>query len=96
MKVEVWIEVSIFSCTFVFVLGTLAEWLLILQGVAEDRDMDMPKSCFKCRCQKAAKISIEMSDLQRVVGDAEMAYERAGMLEVPFNRILVELCHISC
>ncbi len=45
--------------------------------------MDMPKSCFKCRCQKAAKISIEMSDLQRVVGDAEMAYERAGMLEVP-------------
>jgi len=63
------------------ILGTLAEWLLILQGVAEDRDMEMPKSCFKCRCQKAAKISIEMSDLQRVVGDAELAHERAGMLE---------------
>jgi len=59
----------------------LAEWLLILQGVAEDRDMDMPKSCFKCRCHKAAKITTELSDLQRVVGDAEQAYERAGVLE---------------
>jgi hypothetical protein len=81
---------SYFRCFFlpiylslsIIYLGILAEWLLILQGVAEDRDMDMPKSCFKCRCHKAAKITTELSDLQRVVGDAEQAYERAGVLEV--------------
>eukprot|EP00088_Acartia_fossae_P050700 TRINITY_DN5682_c0_g1_i2.p1 TRINITY_DN5682_c0_g1~~TRINITY_DN5682_c0_g1_i2.p1 ORF type:complete len:367 (-),score=83.04 TRINITY_DN5682_c0_g1_i2:167-1267(-) len=69
------------------ILGTLAEWLLILQGVAEDRDLDLPHTqpqCLKCRCHKAAKITQEMSSLQRIVGDAEQTYDRAGTLEESF------------
>jgi len=75
------VETSSSSSCLEAILGTLAEWLLILQGVAEDRDMDMPQTCIKCRCQKAARITQDLSALQRIVVDAEQVYDRLGMLE---------------
>jgi len=57
---------------------TLTEWLVILQGVAEDRECDRPN--VKCRCCKATKIQDQLQLLSRKLTNAQQIYERVGMV----------------
>jgi len=57
---------------------TLTEWLVILQGVAEDRECDRPNA--KCRCCKAEKLQTQLQELGRKLTNAEQIYERVGMV----------------
>merc|ERR1719391_362245 len=57
-------------------ITTLTEWLVILQGVAEDRECDRPN--VKCRCAKAKRINEELQLLTRKLINAEQIYERVG------------------
>jgi len=57
---------------------TLTEWLVILQGVAEDRECDRPNA--NCRCSKAAKIHQELTLLAKKLINAEQICERVGMI----------------
>jgi len=57
---------------------TLTEWLVILQGVAEDRECDRPNA--NCRCSKAAKIHQELTLLAKKLNNAEQICERVGMI----------------
>ncbi|XP_023331583.1 uncharacterized protein LOC111703770 isoform X2 [Eurytemora carolleeae] len=57
---------------------TLTEWLVILQGVAEDRECDRPN--VKCRCCKAAKIQEELRLLASKLNNAQQICSRVGMI----------------
>lgn len=57
---------------------TLAEWLVVLRGIAEEREADQPP--VRCRCKKAEKIHQELRLLGHQLRDAEQLCERAGMV----------------
>ena len=57
----------------------LAEWLVVLQGVAEEREMDLP--AVNCRCSKASKIDEELKLLSRKLRDAWQVIERVGHVQ---------------
>jgi len=57
-------------------ITTLTEWLVILQGVAEDRECDRPNA--KCRCLKAEKITDHLRLLATKLSNAEQVCERVG------------------
>jgi hypothetical protein len=48
---------------------TLAEWLVVLRGIAEEREADQPP--VRCRCKKAEKIHQELRLLGQQLKDAE-------------------------
>ena len=48
---------------------TLAEWLVVLRGIAEEREADQPP--VRCRCKKAEKIQQELRLLGHQLKDAE-------------------------
>jgi hypothetical protein len=48
---------------------TLAEWLVVLRGIAEERQADQPP--VRCRCKKAAKIHQQLRLLGQQLRDAE-------------------------
>lgn len=64
---------------------TLAEWLVVLQGVAEERGHDLPP--VTCRCSKAARINEELSELGRRLSDASAVVDRVG--QVPSAQLQV-------
>lgn len=57
----------------------LAEWLVVLQGVAEEREMDLP--AVNCRCCKAVNINDELKKLSRKLSDAWQVVERVGVVQ---------------
>ncbi len=48
---------------------TLAEWLVVLRGIAEEREADQPP--VRCRCKKAENIHQELRHLGQQLKDAE-------------------------
>jgi len=57
----------------------LVEWLVVLQGVAEEREVDLP--AVNCRCNKAVKINEELKNLSRKLSDAWQVVERVGQVQ---------------
>lgn len=57
----------------------LAEWLVVLQGVAEEREMDLP--AVNCRCSKAVNINDDLKKLSRKLSDAWQVVERVGVVQ---------------
>jgi hypothetical protein len=57
---------------------TLTEWMVILQGVAEDRECDRPN--VKCRCCKAVRIQEELGALASKLNNAQQICERVGRI----------------
>ena len=57
----------------------LAEWLVVLQGVAEERELDLP--AVNCRCAKAVNINEELKNLSRKLSDAYQVVERVGQVQ---------------
>jgi len=67
------------ACSVDKLTQCLVEWLVVLQGVAEDREVDLPP--VNCRCIKAAKINEELKSLSRKMSDAWQVVERVGQVQ---------------
>jgi len=67
------------SCSVHKLAQCLAEWLVVLQGVAEERELDLP--AVYCRCTKAVKINEELKSLSRKMNDAWQVVERVGQVQ---------------
>lgn len=67
------------SCSVHKLAQCLAEWLVVLQGVAEERELDLP--AVNCRCSKAVKINEELKSLSRKMNDAWQVVERVGQVQ---------------
>jgi len=70
---------STVSCSVPRLAQCLAEWLVVLQGVAEERELDIPD--VNCRCIKAVKINEELKNLSRKLNDAWQVVERVGQVQ---------------
>jgi len=68
------------ACSVDKLTQCLVEWLVVLQGVAEEREVDLPP--VNCRCIKAAKINEELKSLSRKLSDAWQVVERVGQVQV--------------
>jgi len=67
------------SCSVHKLAQCLAEWLVVLQGVAEERELDLP--AVNCRCSKAVKINEELKSLSKKMNDAWQVVERVGQVQ---------------
>jgi len=67
------------SCSVDKLAQCLAEWLVVLQGVAEEREVDLPS--VNCRCSKAVRINEELKSLSRKLSDAWQVVERVGQVQ---------------
>lgn len=67
------------SCSVDKLAQSLVEWLVVLQGVAEEREVDLP--AVNCRCIKAVKINEELKSLSRKLSDAWQVVERVGQVQ---------------
>ena len=56
------------SCPVTRLASCLAEWLVVLQKVAEDRGPEQPSA--SCRCEKASRLCEEIQSLGRRVSEA--------------------------
>jgi len=65
-----------FSCPVTRLASCLAEWLVVLQKVAEDRGLEQPSA--SCRCEKASRLCEEIQSLGRRVAEAGQLAERVG------------------
>eukprot|EP00092_Neocalanus_flemingeri_P011582 GFUD01012483.1.p1 GENE.GFUD01012483.1~~GFUD01012483.1.p1 ORF type:complete len:359 (+),score=118.49 GFUD01012483.1:64-1140(+) len=70
---------TISSCSVPKLAQCLAEWLVVLQGVAEERETDLP--AVNCRCSKAVKINEELKNLGRKLNDVWQVVERVGQVQ---------------
>jgi hypothetical protein len=57
---------------------TLAEWLVVLRGIAEEREADQPP--VRCRCKKAENIHQELRHLGQQLKDAEQVKNNVVLL----------------
>jgi len=64
------------SCPVTRLASCLAEWLVVLQKVAEDRGPEQPSA--SCRCEKASRLCEEIQSLGRRVAEAGQLAERVG------------------
>lgn len=64
------------SCPVTRLASCLAEWLVVLQKVAEDRGPEQPSA--SCRCEKASRLCEEIQSLGRRVSEAGQLAERVG------------------
>jgi len=64
------------SCPVTRLASCLAEWLVVLQKVAEDRGPEQPNA--SCRCEKASRLCEEIQSLGRRVAEAGQLAERVG------------------
>ena len=60
------------SCPVTRLASCLAEWLVVLQKVAEDRGPEQPSA--SCRCEKATRLCEEIQSLGRRVSEAGQVY----------------------
>jgi len=64
------------SCPVVRMASCLAEWLVVLQRVSEERGGEQPAA--SCRCQKAAGLCEEVETLGRRLAECKQVVERVG------------------
>jgi len=82
------------SCSVHKLAQCLAEWLVVLQGVAEEREIDLP--AVSCRCSKAVKINEELKSLSRKMSDAWQVVERVGQVQaVQVEEITADIIRIA-
>jgi len=65
------------SCPVARLASCLAEWLVILQGVSEERGPEQPP--VTCRCNKASLLAEQLQGLSRRLTECSMISERMGV-----------------
>ena len=61
------------SCPVTRLASCLAEWLVVLQKVAEDRGPEQPSA--SCRCEKASRLCEEIQSLGRRLAEAGQVWK---------------------
>ena len=78
---------SSISCPVTRLASCLAEWLVVLQKVAEDRGPEQPS--ISCRCEKASRLCEDIQSLGRRV--AEAGQVGGFFLKCIFNIVFVNI-----
>ena len=66
------------SCPVTRLASCLAEWLVVLQKVAEDRGPEQPNA--SCRCEKASRLCEEIQSLGRRVAEAGQVWHDVSFI----------------
>ena len=77
------------SCPVTRHASCLAEWLVVLQKVAEDRGPEQPSA--SCRCEKASRLCEEIQSLGRRVSEAGQVLYSTTLNECFCSRFSLQL-----